>query len=70
MIPEFMLEILGVAQRRVEITHNGDDSLSLSCALLSILNLQKRVHHLVNVSSILGEVESTTCKVIIISHCA
>ena len=63
-----MFEILGIAQRRVEVTHHRNHRLSLACALRPILNLEERVDHLVNMSAILWEEELASCIVIIFSH--
>lgn len=64
-----MFELTCIAQRRIEITHYGNHSLGLAGALLSILNLEQRVYHFVDVSSILGKIEFTAGEIIIFSHC-
>ena len=64
-----MLELLSITQHRVDVTHHRNHSLSLTRTLLTILDGEQRVDHLVNMSAILRKVELTSRKVIILSHC-
>lgn len=64
-----MLKVLGIAQQRVDISHNGDDRLGLSRTLVAILDGEKRVYHLMDMTSILRQIELLTCVVIVFSHC-
>ena len=64
-----MLKLLSITQHRVDIAHHGNHSLSLTSALLTVVDQKQRVDHLVNMSAILRQVELASGKVIILSHC-
>ena len=69
MVPEFMFEILSITERGVEVAHHSDHRLSLACSLMPILDLEQRVNHLMNMSSVLGEIDLASSEIIVFSHC-
>lgn len=69
MIPQLMLKLLGISQHRVDIAHDGNHSLSLTCALGTILDGEQCIDHLMDMTTILWKIEFASSIVIIFSHC-
>ena len=68
MVPKLVGKVGCISEERVEVTHNGDDRLGLSCSLCTILDKEQRVDHLVNVASVLRQIELAARKIVIMSH--
>ena len=63
-----MREISRVAQHRLQVTHHGNDDACLAIALVAVLNLHKLIHHLVDMTAVLGQIEFTARVIVIVFH--
>ncbi len=63
-----MGEIGRVAQQGIQIAHHRDHGARLTVALLAVLDGQETIHHLVNVSAVLGKIELATSVIVILFH--
>lgn len=68
MIPQFMRKIGRVAQQRLQISHHGNDGASLTIAFVAIFDFGELIHHLVDVSAVLWQIEFSARVVVIVSH--
>ena len=59
VVPQLVGCIGTITQMRVEVTHHRNHSLGLTSALIAILNLEQRVDHLLNMTTILGNQQRT-----------
>ena len=63
-----MGEIGCVAQQGLQISHYGDYDTCLAIALVAVFNLHKLIHHLVDVTAVLGQIEFAARVIVIVFH--
>ena len=68
VVPQFVGKIGRVPQQRIEIAHDGDYRFGLPCTLGTVFNLLQRVHHLLYVAAVFGQIEFTPCVVVVFAH--
>lgn len=68
MVPQFVSKIGCVAEQGLQVAHYGNYGSRLTIAFFAIFDCHQLIHHLVNVATILREIESATSVVVIFSH--
>ena len=68
VVPQFVGKLRRITQHRVKIAHNGNYRLRLVRTLVSILNLEQGVYHLLDMTTILGNQQRASLVVVIFIH--
>ena len=59
VIPQLVGKVGRIAQKRIEVAHNGNHRPGLAVTLIAVLNLEERIDHLLNMTTILGNHQTT-----------
>ena len=68
VIPQLVREVGRIAQQRIEIAHDGDYGFGLTGTLPTVLDLQQRIDHLMDMASVFGKEKFAAGRIIVLFH--